>query len=586
MRRFTRYATLALALLLVAVALVALPALAAPASQSTAALAGTSWVLSSLEGQLPIPGATITLEFSEEDDTVTGTDGCNRYTLPVTVDGTSIRFGAATGATTLMACPEAVTTQAADFMEALAATTEFVFRNNQLALFNDDSILATFVSVVQQLDGTSWQVLAYNNGREAVTSLLEGSEITASFDDVEGVSGNAGCNDYFGTYLTSDGAILFGSLGTTMRFCDTPAGVMEQEQEFLAALQSATRFTIEGGTLEMRDRSDAIAVIMERVFDVIVPEPEPGVPTGRVTAARGVNIRSGPGMNFPSFGIAPFGTEGEIIGRSADGRWWVVEAPSVPGGSAWVSADFVAVTDADDVPIIASPPPPIVIVPTPVPTPWPTPTPIPAATATPAPQMNFSADRTTINQGDCTTIRWSVEHVQGVWVFQEGRHYRNYPRVGQGSEQVCPPTTTTYEMRVLQRNGAVSTQRVTVNVTPAAPQNPLNGTSWEVVNFNNGRGGLVTALGGTTLTARFESDQINGNGGCNTFTGSYSVSGSSIWIGALAGGMMFCADVEGTMEQETEYLDALQSASSFRISGNRLELLRWDGSIAVLFNRQ
>ena len=48
------------------------------------------------------------------------------------------------------------------------------------------------------------------------------------------------------------------------------------------------------------------------------------------------------------------------------------EAPSLPGGVGWVSADFVAATNADDVPVIPSPPPPP-----------PTPTRVPPPTARP-----------------------------------------------------------------------------------------------------------------------------------------------------------------------------------------------------------
>jgi heat shock protein HslJ len=556
-------------------------------------LAGTNWVLSSLDGQLPLAGTTVTLQFDEE--AASGTDGCNQYSVGYTVEGSSLSFGAVgatvptdtgpAGVTTMMACPEAVMTQATAYMEALAATTAFVVRGGNLVLLDGSTILATFVSSVQDLDSTTWEVVSFNNGRGAVTTLLEGSAISAAFDDENRVSGNSGCNDYFATWLASDGAIHIGAIGSTRRLCDEPAGIMEQEAEYQAALQSARTYTIVGNNMEMRDASDAIAVHMRRVLIIDPPEPEPGVPTGRVTAPNGVNVRTGPGTNFPSLGVAPFGTEGEIIGRSADGQWWVVAAPQAPGGMAWVSADFVAVTDADDVPIIASPPPPIVIVPTPAPTPWPTPTRVPAPTATPTAQMSFSASRTTINQGECTTLQWSVENVQAVWVYPQGQPYQNFPRVGQGTEEVCPPTTTTYEMRVLLRDGSVSTQRVTINVVPAAPQNPLNGTAWQATGFNNGNNAVVSPISGTTLTARFDASQISGNGGCNNFSGSYSVSGSNIWIGSLGGTQMACSDVSGQMEQESQYLAALQSAATFQFDGSQLTLRRWDGSIAAIFNR-
>jgi heat shock protein HslJ len=549
-------------------------------------LPGTRWVLSSLNGQLPLAGTTVTLQFAARG-AASGTDGCNRFTTTYTVRGSTIHFRqpAAAG---LMACPLPVMDQGTAFMQALGDANKYEQRSNQLTLLDGAKVLATFIADRQDLAGTKWMVVAYNNGRNAVTGLLIGTDITASFDKDDNVEGSGGCNDFLARYQTSDGAITIGNIGATRKSCALPPGIMEQESEFFAALRSAATYTVEGNFLEMRDADDAIAVHFQRELEVPVPPPAPSAPSGRVTAPNGVNIRSGPGVNFPVLGSARFDVEGEIVGRSADGRWWVAAVPSAPGGLGWVSADFVAARDADDVPVIASPPAPVFVPPpppAPAPPPPPPPTPAPWPTATPGPRLSFRVDRTTINQGECTTLHWSVENVQAVWVYPQGRPYQSYPRTGQGSEQVCPPTTTTYEMRVLLRDGSVQTQRVTVNVTPAAPQNPLNGTAWQVTGYYNGRGGVVGPLGGTTLTARFDAQQISGNGGCNNFSGPYHVSGSNISIGTLASGFSLCVEPAGIMEQENEYLTALRSSSTFRFDGNRLEFRRWDGTMTVVFSR-
>ncbi len=552
---------------------------AQPLLAATTPLAGTNWVLSTLNGQLPLAGTTITMNFGE-DGTVSGADGCNRYTTTFTASRSTIEFAPA--ASTMMACPPAVATQASDFMAALDAANRYQLRSGQLILLDGSTVLATFVAAKGDLAGTTWVVTGYNNGREAVVSPLLGADIIINIDDANLVSGNAGCNDFFATVQASEnGSIVIDNIGATRRLCSTPVGVMEQEAEFFAALESAATFTIDGDFIELRNADDAIALHMIRELEVDFPEPAPAVPTGRVTAPNGVNIRSGPGTNFPILGVAPFNATGEIIGRSADGRWWVVAVPSAPGGNGWVSADFVAASNAADVPIIASPPPPVVIIPTPLPTP----TPLPQPTPTPSAQISFTADRTTINQGECTTIRWSVENVQAVWVYPQGQPFQQFPRVGQGSEQVCPPVTTTFEMRVQLRDGSVQFRQVTINVTPAASQNPLNGTNWEVTGYNNGRDAIVSPLVGSRLTTRFSADRASGNSGCNDFSGSYWVSGSNISIGALGGGMMACSEPDGVMEQETQFRAALQSAVTFQLDGNRLTLRRGDGSTAVVFSR-
>jgi heat shock protein HslJ len=96
---------------------------------------------------------------------------------------------------------------------------------------------------------------------EGVTWLLDktitGSEITAEFtaatttEDAT-VKGSAGCNTYTGSYVVLTRAIgrnrmETGPLATTRKACDE--SLMEQESLYLAALEAATSYKIEGFTL-------------------------------------------------------------------------------------------------------------------------------------------------------------------------------------------------------------------------------------------------------------------------------------------------------------------------------------------------
>jgi uncharacterized protein YgiM (DUF1202 family) len=89
---------------------------------------------------------------------------------------------------------------------------------------------------------------------------------------------------------------------------------------------------------------------------IVPPTPETGAPT--VTAMGIVNVRSGPGVNYPRIGLLIDGQTANAIGRSADSAWWVIELPNyvAPDGRGWVSADYVTVSNAEDVPIIEAPP--------------------------------------------------------------------------------------------------------------------------------------------------------------------------------------------------------------------------------------
>lgn len=103
------------------------------------------------------------------------------------------------------------------------------------------------------------------------------------------------------------------------------------------------------------------------------------------------------------------------------------------------------------------------------PTPPPFPTIVPMPTITPVPprpelQIEFIADRTRLEPGECTLLRWQV--VGGFGVELDGR-----PVNKTGEMRVCPKETTTYELAVdvgdrLRRN------TVTIIVTPIAVPEP------------------------------------------------------------------------------------------------------------------
>jgi heat shock protein HslJ len=96
---------------------------------------------------------------------------------------------------------------------------------------------------------------------------------------------------------------------------------------------------------------------------------------------------------------------------------------------------------------------------------------------------------------------------------------------------------------------------------------------------------VVSPISGTTLTMRFDGSTISGNAGCNTFNATYSVSGSSISIGAIPTGRSMCDTPTGIMEQESDFLSALQSSATFQFDASQLTLRRADGTVTVFSTR-
>ncbi|MDD1706252.1 MAG: META domain-containing protein [Methanoregulaceae archaeon] len=102
----------------------------------------------------------------------------------------------------------------------------------------------------QDLTSHSWRLAFYNDGNElAGTGPL--TLITLKFAEDGRISGNAGCNDYFGDYRLEGGLISVGELGATEKYCLTPEGVMDMEQTYLLLLKNTTRYSIDQDELTL-----------------------------------------------------------------------------------------------------------------------------------------------------------------------------------------------------------------------------------------------------------------------------------------------------------------------------------------------
>jgi heat shock protein HslJ len=108
----------------------------------------------------------------------------------------------------------------------------------------------------------------------------------------------------------------------------------------------------------------------------------------------------------------------------------------------------------------------------------------------------------------------------------------------------------------------------------------LRGT-WSVTSFSTG-GAVSSPAIGSELTLELASGgQASGNGGCNTFSGKYSVSGvDRIHLGPFSSTLKACAD-DALNTQEQQYLAALELAKTYRVTGDTLTLFREGDTIAV-----
>jgi heat shock protein HslJ len=247
----------------VCVLILILAACASSGSQPGGDLTGSFWALTELNGQPPVAGTGISAQFTA-DGNVGGSAGCNRYSGTYTVSGNKITFSSPL-ATTMMMCEQALMDQETAYLKSLEEAQTFAVNGDQLTLTaGDGTKLAVYKAQSQELAGSSWAATAFNNGSQAVIGVLEGTTLTLDFDKDGNLSGNAGCNNFTGTYQLDGDQITIGPLANTMMMCEDPQGVMDQEAQYLAALQSAGTYLIEGNVLELRTKDDALAGLFNR----------------------------------------------------------------------------------------------------------------------------------------------------------------------------------------------------------------------------------------------------------------------------------------------------------------------------------
>jgi len=218
-------------------------------------LESTLWTLDSYlnsDGNLVsiLPGSEITAEFI--DGQVAGSAGCNRYFSAYERSGNILSFGII-GSTEMFCMAEGLMEQEMGYLAALSQAASHQIADGVLTISDGEgNTLLTFSEVEPApLTGTTWILTGYNNGEGGVTSLVRDTEITAIFTEDGIVTGSAGCNSYNGGYSIEDGAISFGPAATTRMACGSPEGIMEQESAYLAALEAATTYQINGDTLEL-----------------------------------------------------------------------------------------------------------------------------------------------------------------------------------------------------------------------------------------------------------------------------------------------------------------------------------------------
>jgi heat shock protein HslJ len=112
---------------------------------------------------------------------------------------------------------------------------------------------------------------------------------------------------------------------------------------------------------------------------------------------------------------------------------------------------------------------------------------------------------------------------------------------------------------------------------------PLLNASWVLQSYGDATA-PTQVLSGTEITASFAPDgKVSGSAGCNRYSGEFKLDGQRVSISKLASTQMYCPEPGGIMTQESDFLGAMEQATSYEVKGSGLRILFNDGNQALTF---
>ena len=187
--------------------------------------------------------------------TLAGSGGVNEY-------GAEYRATAAdaiaivVGLVTKKAGPPALMAQENTYLSALADARHYRVSADSLELLDGtgNAIVSFVHTVPAPLENTLWTCENYNDGQEAVVSLVGSSTITIRFGSDGRLSGSGGVNQYATSYRFSGSTMKIDPIMTTTKMSG-PKALMSQEKAYLHSLQQTERFHLEGDQLVLQSNT-------------------------------------------------------------------------------------------------------------------------------------------------------------------------------------------------------------------------------------------------------------------------------------------------------------------------------------------
>jgi heat shock protein HslJ len=191
-----------------------------------------------------------------EKGKLSGNDGCNQFIGSYSSDGTRITVSE-NMMSTMMACP--AMEKSAAFKTALLSAKIYENNASTLVLLGADGKTLLELQALSKIPLEGVYSLNYlNNGKQIIAQVK--TPITMELSNDGKIDGSTGCNQYTTTYTIKENQITIGFPATTRMICSPE--LMEQEQQFINALQKSSKISRNGERWEVRDDTGVLQFSM------------------------------------------------------------------------------------------------------------------------------------------------------------------------------------------------------------------------------------------------------------------------------------------------------------------------------------
>lgn len=550
-------------------------------------LENVRWLLAAVDGQAVPEGITANALFipagspaaQSEENTVTGTAGCNNFFGPYSAAGDTLTAGPF-GVTQMM-CEEPAMQVEQAFLTGLENAKTYQVTLNQLIIKTTTGSLLFFANRLP-LEGPQW-ILTGSGPIDDPQPPIEGGIFTTNFERQFGMpsgtkSGATGCRDYTATYTANFDQIKVNLPQTAKGACSDAQ--LEAEQGYFLGLNAARSYRILGNTLYVYYDNNVLIFVGNYPAGEVGPltplngtqwqlasiDVKKVIPDSQITILFEINSGGRSGRVSGSGGCNTYNAEitgvfslGAIISTavSCDEPEGIMEQEGAyltvlqnANGVSLEGNTLRITTDQETLYFTPKGPEPV----------EPTPTPQAFAAVIIAPSDE--------NVGQVITYDGSLSTPSGGitsyhWWFTDG------------STAEGVTVKRTYD-----KTGAYD---AILTVTIASGQKAESSVKTRIHSYLVGP---VWVLDDSNITLKFGDSKLSGFAGCNNYNASYTGTTSpgksnEISVGKISQANESCEDT--VMEKEKTYLDNLQKASSYKINLNSLTITTTDGYILNLY---